>query len=247
MENKPALSKKDLYGYVVGSAIDHTGKSVILAVLIASIVYLFAYWYTVSLSSMVPIGGADYGYIFVSSPTLSGVYGLTNLLWLLGNCVYATGAVEYIAVFVPALKPHIGISAAVLITFFMVVDYVGVGLGAKVEGVMTVILTTSVLVFIAIGFTMVNPGEFFHFTVENPFFTNGFIGFSKSLGLCIWVIGGIGTATITFVRDVETHPHHSLLNYCRQHFHYHCGRSDLLCLCRRCTRGAGGRGSECCR
>lgn len=248
MENKPALSKKDLYGYVVCSAIDHTGKSVILAVLIASIVYFFAYWYTASLSSMVSIGGADYGYIsFVSSPTLSGVYGLTNLLWLLGNCVYATGAVEYIAVFVPALKPHIGISAAVLITFFMVVDYVGVGLGAKVEGVMTVILTTSVLVFIAIGFTMVNPGEFFRFTVENPFFTNGFIGFSKSLGLCIWVIGGIGTATITFVRDVETHPHHSLLNYCRQHFHYHCGRSDLLCLCRRCTRGAGGRGSECCR
>ena len=80
---------------------------------------------------------------------------------------------------------------------------------------MTVVLTTSVLVFIAIGVTMVNPGEFFHFTVENPFFTNGFIGFSKSLGLCIWVIGGIGTATITFVRDVETHPHHFSLNYCR--------------------------------
>ena len=216
MENKPTLSKKGLYGYVVGSAIGagmfvslpaaigHTGKSVILAVLVASIVYFFAYWHTVSLSSMVPIGGADYGYIsFVSSPTLSGVYGLTNLFGLLGNCVYATGAVEYISVFVPALKPYIGIAAAVLITFFMVVDYIGVGLGAKVEGFMTVVLTISVLVFIAIGVTMVNPGEFFHFTVEQPFFTNGFIGFSKSLGLCIWVIGGIGTATVTFAREVE--------------------------------------------
>lgn len=216
MDKKPTLSKKGLYGYVVGSAIgagmfvslpgaiEHTGKSVILAVIVASIVYFFAYWYSVSLSSLAPIGGADYGYTsFVSSPTMAGVYGLTNLFWLLGNCVYATGAVEYIAVFVPALKPYLGISAALLITLFMVIDYVGVGLGAKVEGFMTVVLTISVLVFIAIGVTMVNPVEFFTFTAEEPFFTNGFIGFSKSLALCIWVIGGIGTATITFARDVE--------------------------------------------
>lgn len=216
MDKKPALSKKGLYGYVVGSAIGagmfvslpaaigHTGKSVILAVLVASIVYFFAYWYCVSLSSLAPIGGADYGYTsFVSSPTMAGVYGLTNLFWLLGNCVYATGAMEYIAVFVPALKPYLGISAAVLITLFMVVDYVGMGLGAKVEGAMTVVLTVSVLVFIAIGVTRVNPAEFLHVTPDVPFFSNGFVGFSKSLALCIWVIGGIGTATVTFARDVE--------------------------------------------
>ena len=145
MEGKPALSQKGLYGYVIGSAIGagmfvslpaaigHTGKSVILAVIVASIVYFFGYWYCVSLSSMVPIGGADYGYVsFLSSPTMSGVYGLTNLFWLLGNCVYATGAIEYIAVFVPGLKAYIGIAAAILITLFMIVDYVGVSLGAKI-------------------------------------------------------------------------------------------------------------------
>ncbi len=216
MEGKPALSKKGLYGYVIGSAIGagmfvslpaaigHTGKSVILAVIVASIVYFFGYWYCVSLSSMLPIGGADYGYVsFLSSPTMSGVYGLTNLFWLLGNCVYATGAIEYIAVFVPGLKAYIGIAAAILITLFMIVDYVGVSLGAKIEGFMTVVLTISVLVFIAIGITKVDPNEFFHFTAETPFFTDGFIGFSRSLGLCIWVIGGIGTATITFAREVE--------------------------------------------
>ena len=216
MENKPALSKKGLYGYVIGCAIGagmfvslpvaigHTGRSVILAVVVASIVYFFGYWYCVALSSMVPIGGADYGYVsFVSSPTMSGVYGLTNIFWTFSICVYATGAVEYIAVFVPALKPYIGIGGAVVLTLFMIIDYMGVGLGAKIEGIMTVILTISVLVFLAIGVTKVDPSEFFHFTAENPFFTNGFIGFSKSLGLCIWVIGGIGMSTITFARDVE--------------------------------------------
>ena len=216
MENKPALSKKGLYGYVVGAsigagmfvslptAISHTGKSVILAVLIASLVNFFAYWYTVSLSSLVPISGSDYGYIsFLSSPAMSGVYGLTNLFCLIGLCVYATGAVEYIATFIPALKPYTGIGGALLITFFSVIDYIGISLGAKVEGFMTIVLTLSVIVFIILGVTMVNPGEFFHFTVESPFFSNGFVGFSKALGLCIWVVGGIGGAAITFARDVE--------------------------------------------
>ena len=216
MENKPTLSKKGLYGYVIGAAIGagmfvtlptaigHTGKSVILAVLVASIVYFFGYWYTVSLSSLVPLSGADYGYVsFLASPTMSGVYGLTNLFWLLSNCVYATGAIEYISVFVPALKPYIGIAAAILITLFMVIDYVGVGLGAKVEGFMTVVLTICVIVFLAIGVTKVNPVEYFTFTEEAPFFTNGFVGFSRSLGLCIWVIGGIGGASITFAKSVE--------------------------------------------
>lgn len=216
MDKKPALSKRGLYGYVVGcaigagmfvslpAAIGHTGKSVILAVLLASVMHFFAYWYCTSLSSMASIKGADYGYIsFISSPAMSGVYGLTNLFWLLSNCVYATGAMEYIAVFIPALKPYIGISAAILITLFMVIDYVGVGLGAKVEGAMTVVLTASLIVFLIIGVTKADPSTFFVSTVEAPFFTSGFSGFSKSLALCIWVIGGIGAATITFARDVE--------------------------------------------
>lgn len=216
MDKKPTLSKKGLYGYVIGCAIGagmfvtlpgaiaHTGRSVILAVLAAAFVYFFAYWYAVSLSSLAPIGGSDYGYIsFVSSPTMSGVYGLTNLFWLLSNCVYATGAMEYISVFVPALKPYMGIGAAVLITLFMIIDYIGVGVGAKVEGFMTVALLVSILVFLCFGVQAVDLSTFFATTAEMPFFTNGFVGFAKSMGLCIWVIGGIGNATITFAKEVE--------------------------------------------
>lgn len=216
MENKPVLSKKGLYGYVIGSAvgagmfvtlpaaIGHTGRSVILAVLLASLVYFFAYWYCVSLSSLASIKGADYGYLsFVSSPMMSGVYGLTNLFWLIGNCVYASGAVEYIGVFVPFVAKHVKLFTVLLITLFMLIDYIGVSLGAKVEGVMTVILVVSLLVFLIMGATMVEPRTFFCNTVSDPFFTGGFTGFSKSMALCIWVIGGIGTATITFARDVE--------------------------------------------
>lgn len=216
MDKKPALSKKGLYAYVVGSAIGagmfvtlpgaigHTGKSVVLAVLVASIVYFFGYWYTVALSAMAPVRGAGYGYIsFICPPIMSGIWGIAGLMWIMSNCVYATGAMEYISVFIPALKPYIGISAAVLITIFSLIDYVGVGLGAKVEGIMTVVLTTCVLVFLAIGVTKVDPAAFFQYTAEEPFFANGFIGFSKALGLCIWVIGGIGGAAICFAKDVE--------------------------------------------
>lgn len=217
MEKKPTLSKKGLYGYVIGcaigagmfvtlpSAISHTGRSVILAVLACSLVYFIAYWYTVSLSSLVPIGGADYGYVsFVSSPSMAGVYGLTNLFWLLSNCTYGTGAMEYISVFIPAIKPYIGIGAALLITLFMVIDYVGMDLGSKVEGFMTIALMIALAVFVAIGLTKVDATAFFNFSGGNePFFTNGFVGFAKAMGLCIWVIGGIGGAAITFARDVE--------------------------------------------
>ena len=216
MDNKPALSKRGLYAYVIGSAIGagmfvtlpgaigHTGKSVVLAVIIASIVYFFGYWYTVALSAQAPIHGAGYGYIsFICPPAMSGIYGIAGLMWLMSNCVYATGAIEYLAVFFPALKPYIGIGAAVLITLFMIIDYVGVSLGAKVEEFLTIILTVCVLVFIGIGITKVDPSAFFASTGSEPFFANGFIGFSKAVALCIWVIGGIGGAALCFAKDVE--------------------------------------------
>lgn len=216
MDKKPALSKKGLYSYVIGcaigagmfvtlpGAIGHTGKSVVLAVILAAIVYFFNQWYLYSLSSLVPLGGAGYGYTsFLINPTVAGVNGLTTLFWILSNCVYATGAMEYLGVFFPGVKPYAGIGAAILVTIFFVIDYVGVGLGAKVEGFMTTVLTICVLVFLAIGVTKVDPVEFMTFSEAEPFFTNGFVGFSKALGLCIWVVGGVAGAAVTFAKDVE--------------------------------------------
>lgn len=216
MEKNEKISTRALYGYVIGAAIGagmfvtlpgaigHTGKSVILAVILAAIVYFFNGFYQYSLSSLVPLGGSSYGYMsFLVSPTVSGVNGLTCLFWVLSNCVYATGAMEYIGVFVPAIKPYSGICAALLVTFFFAIDYIGTSLGAKVEGAMTIFLTICVLIFIGIGITKVNPVEFFTFTEEQPFFTNGFIGFSRALGLCIWVIGGVGGASLTFAKNVD--------------------------------------------
>lgn len=214
MEGKSKLSKPGLYAYTIGytvgsgmfltlpAAIGLTGASVILAMLLACIMSFMSYFYILAVSSYAPIKGGEYGHIMFSAPTLiGGVFGLSFLLYIFSYAYFMDGALTYIGLFVPFIGEHVKLLTVVGILLFLVIDYIGLELGAKVQEFMTGVLLICFLLFIVFG---VQKIDFSVMTgTATPFFANGISGFAKAIALCIWVIAGIGGGAVTFVEEVN--------------------------------------------
>ncbi|MBE6887953.1 MAG: APC family permease [Ruminococcaceae bacterium] len=216
--DKNKISKLGLWCYTLGgaigagmfvtlpAAIEVTGLSIVLAIVATSIICFFAYWYCAAISSFASVKGGDYGHIaFVSSPLISGVFGITVIFYVVSNCTYATGALDYAGYALPFLKDNMMLWGVMLMTAFILIDAMGAKLGSKVSTAMTVTLTLGIILFIVMGLPHCDFGTMFAGAGESgePFFKNGFSGFSQAIGYCIWVVGGIGTCAITFSRNVK--------------------------------------------
>lgn len=216
MENK--LSKLGLWCYTLGgaigaglfvtlpAAIESTGLSIILAIIVTSILCFFAYFYCVAITSVAPVKGGDYGCIsFVAEPLISGVFGITTIFYCISNCTYATGALDYLSYVFPFIQDNIVLLTVLLITVFIILDSLGAAIGGKVATVMTITLTACIVALIVVGLPAIDFSTAFDFSdaVNGPFFKNGFTGFSQAIAYCIWVVGGIGTTAVTFCRNVK--------------------------------------------
>lgn len=213
------ISKLGLWCYTLGgaigagmfvtlpAAIELTGLSVVLAIVVTSIICFFAYFYCAAISSFASVKGGDYGHIaFVSSPLISGVFGITVIFYVVSNCTYATGALDYTSYVFPWIKDNMMLCGVVLMTLFILIDFLGANLGSKVSTAMTVTLCAGIALLIVMGLPHVDFGTMFAGASAEggePFFKNGFAGFSQSIGYLIWVVGGIGTCAITFSRNVK--------------------------------------------
>lgn len=218
MDKRNQMSKLGLVCYTFGgavgaglfvtlpAAIETTGISIVLAIITASIVCFFAYFYDMAISSFASVKGGDYGHIsFVSAPLISGVFGLTNIFYAMGNYMYAEGALTYVSYALPGIKNKIVLWTVVLLTVFSIIDYFGANLGEKVSTVMTVTLTAGILLLMVLGmshidFTAISAGSD---KGGEAFFKNGFSGFSQAVAYCVWIVGGIGTSAVTFSRYVK--------------------------------------------
>ena len=106
--NSKKLTKLELYWYIIGGSIgsglfvllpisiSYTGKSAVVAIFIAALVVACSQLYNIVVSSLFPLKGGDYSQIaFLSSPLISGVYGMIWLLSCLTLSGYATSTVIY--------------------------------------------------------------------------------------------------------------------------------------------------------
>lgn len=163
---------------LLGIGISFTGRSISLAVLVGCLYMLLAYLYQVVLSSMFVLQGGDYdAKLMLMNPTAVGINALFTLLNGMVLSAYALSVVEYAGMVFPNILPYKTILSVIIMTVFFLATVKGSKFVAILLNVMTVVLLTSLALFVFFGIGKVQPG---YFTNEG-FFLNGNIGFLQAI------------------------------------------------------------------
>ncbi len=208
-EPKPGtLGKKELYalaiGQVIGAgvitlivpAIKMTGYSAWLAYFVAILMGFVMILPTVFITSTLRLGGGNYSMLCdLAGPTASGIFAYAYLTQCLSLSLFGASAAAYLGDIIPALSGHWPrvIVGGALLTFFFVVNLLGVDIMAFAQKVMTWLLIAALLIFAIVGiFKMELP--IFNFSDPN-FLINGW-GITFNNGQ---ISGGFTGAVLLFV------------------------------------------------
>lgn len=208
-EPKPGtLGKKELYalaiGQVIGAgvitlivpAIKMTGYSAWLAYFVAILMGFIMILPTVFITSTLRLGGGNYSMLCdLAGPTASGIFAYAYLTQCLSLSLFGASAAAYLGDIIPALSGHWPrvIVGGALLTFFFVVNLLGVDIMAFAQKVMTWLLIAALLIFAIVGiFKMELP--IFNFSDPN-FLINGW-GITFNNGQ---ISGGFTGAVLLFV------------------------------------------------
>ncbi len=166
-EPKPGiLGKTELYalaiGQVIGAgvitlivpAIKMTGYSAWLAYFAAIIIGFVMIAPTIFVSSALRLGGGYYSMLAdLAGPKASGVFAFAYLTQCFSLALFGTSAAAYLGDIIPALNGHVAriLVGGGLLTFFYIVNIMGVDLMAKVQKLMTWFLIAALLLFAIFG------------------------------------------------------------------------------------------------
>ncbi|WP_369281973.1 APC family permease [Oscillibacter sp. GMB15532] len=206
------LGKVELYALAVGQvigagvitlivpAIKMTGYSAWLAYLAAIIMGFIMVLPFVFISSTLRLGGGNYSMLCeLAGPTVSGIYAFSYLTQCLGLSLFGAAASAYLGDIIPVLggtvpRAIVGVS---LLTFFFVVNLLGVDVMAKAQKLMTWLLIAALILFAIVGiFKMKLP--IFNFSDPN-FLINGW-GITFTDGQ---ISGGFTGALLLFVYSCQ--------------------------------------------
>lgn len=223
------LGRTELYalaiGQVIGAgvitlivpAIKMTGYSAWLAYFVAILMGFVMILPFVFISSTLRLGGGNYSMLCdLSSPRASGVFAYMYLTQCLSLSLFGASAAAYLGDIIPALNSHWArvIVGVTLLTFFYVVNLMGVDIMAKAQKMMTWLLIAALILFAIVGiFKMKLP--IFDFsdpnfaingwgiTFNNGQISGGFLGAVLLLcvpTLCILYVGvamaGVGVMSV---------------------------------------------------
>ena len=215
--NKPepapgTLGKPELYALAIGQvmgagvitlivpAIKMTGYSAWLAYFAAIIMGFFMILPTVFVSSTVRLGGGNYSMLCgLAGPRIGGIYAFAYLTQCLSLSLFGASAAAYLGDIIPALGTPIAriIVGAALLTFFYVVNLMGIDIMASAQKLMTWLLIAALILFAIVGiFKMQLP--IFDFSDPN-FLINGW-GITFTNGQ---ISGGFIGATLLFVYSTQ--------------------------------------------
>ncbi len=212
-EPKPGtLGKKELYalaiGQVIGAgvitlivpAIKMTGYSAWLAYFVAIIMGFIMVLPTVFITSTLRLGGGNYSMLCdLAGPTTSGIFAYAYLTQCLSLSLFGASAAAYLGDIIPALSGHLArvIVGGALLTFFFVVNLLGVDIMAFAQKLMTWLLIAALLIFAIVGlFKMELP----IFDFSSPeFLINGW-GITFTDGQ---ISGGFTGAVLLFVYSCQ--------------------------------------------
>ncbi len=166
-EPKPGtLGKKELYALAVGQvigagvitlivpAIKMTGYSAWLAYLVAIIMGFIMILPTVFISSTLRLGGGNYSMLCdLAGPTVSGIFAYAYLTQCLSLSLFGASAAAYLGDVFPILSGHVAriVVGGALLTFFFVVNLLGVDIMAFAQKVMTWLLIAALFLFAVVG------------------------------------------------------------------------------------------------
>ena len=208
-EPKPGtLGTKELYALAVGQvigagvitlivpAIKMTGYSAWLAYFTAILMGFIMVLPTFFVSSTLRLGGGNYSMLCdLAGPKVAGIFAYAYLTQCLSLSLFGTSAAAYLGDIFPILSSHwarVAVGAA-LLTFFYVVNLMGVDIMAFAQKVMTWLLIAMLFVFAVAGIVK-GQEPIFDFTHEE-FLTNGW-GITFSNGQ---IAGGFTGAVLLFV------------------------------------------------
>lgn len=206
------LGKTELFalaiGQVIGAgvitlivpAIKMTGYSAWMAYLTAILMGFVMILPFVFISSTLRLGGGNYSMLCdLAGPTTSGIFAFAYLTQCLSLSLFGASASAYLGDIIPALSgplPRVLVGAG-LLTFFYLVNLMGIDMMAKAQKLMTWLLIAALILFAVVGiFKMKLP--IFDFADPN-FLINGWgITFDKGQ-----ISGGFTGAVLLFVYSCQ--------------------------------------------
>ena len=208
-EPKPGtLGTKELYALAVGQvigagvitlivpAIKMTGYSAWAAYFVAIIMGFIMVLPTFFVSSTLRLGGGNYSMLCdLAGPKIAGIFAYAYLTQCLSLSLFGTSAAAYLGDIFPVLSSHwarIAVGAA-LLTFFYVVNLMGIDIMAFAQKIMTWLLIAMLFVFAVAGIIL---GDLPIFDFSDPeFLTQGW-GITFENGQ---IAGGFTGAVLLFV------------------------------------------------
>ncbi len=182
----------------VGPAIAATGISAWLAYGAAVIAGFFSIIPFIFLSSSLVLQGGEYSIIDrMLGEKFAGFYIVAYIAQCLGISVMGLSFGTYLNYIIPVDRRII---ALISLTFFLLMNLMGVSAMARLQTVLTSILVGSLLLFTAFGLTKIGP-QTFDFSSPD-FFTDGFKGFSSAVALYAFSTYG-HYMVVNFGKDAE--------------------------------------------
>jgi APA family basic amino acid/polyamine antiporter len=145
------------------------GRALPIAYALAVIPVFISMMPLAMLGSAIPVTGANYKYPSrMVSPGLAFV-GIWVYAWasFFGQIpLYALGCARYAQTLFPFLSPTL--FAVALVTFFYIINLLGVKLAAQVQGILVIILISALIYYSYSGIAVINPDNFSNIMQNGP-------------------------------------------------------------------------------
>ena len=188
---KKVLGLSDVLGFVLGSivgagvliltgvGIGLTGKGIVLAFLISGLVNIIAIMPLAQLASALPVTGAGYTYSkLLMGPKWAFLWQLGIIFSKVTVGLYALSFAQYLVSMYP--NAPMKLSAILMMTFFYVLNLIGIKSAATTQKVLVVMKISGLLVFALWGITTVDVASF---ASTEALFPNGMDGMLQAIGV----------------------------------------------------------------
>lgn len=184
----------------MGTGIGYTGTSIILALVVANILVLFAYAYKTLMSGMFALPGGAYSQAAIlQPPILVGVSALSNLFSGLAFAMYAISFVEYASTVFPNLANFEKIIAIAVITVFFLSTLKGSSFMGKLNFIMVAVLIISLIVYVLTGLPQV---DYSTILPHYGYFGGGAMGFIMAVAMMAFACQG-ATLPVEMTADAK--------------------------------------------
>ena len=191
------LGRKDLMSIAIGQTIGSgifalmgvglamTGRSANLSMIVGALFVILISIPNIFVGGTIRMRGGFYPQLgLLVNKTCSGFFVIVHILAWTALALYALSFADYTLAMIPGINKTL-IAFSVL-TFFYVVNLLGIQSAARVQNLMTLAMVVALTVFICFGLPQVQPGYF-----EGPdFMTGGWQGLLAAGALYTWAIGG---------------------------------------------------------